>query len=99
MTELTGWWDVAQKIGSGAAFVLGIGIYFVWRAYTGEVKYSKERDRQTLEMLMKLTTVIDGMEKRDEKAAATHDETKRELLAAIGDLKETIVTHFARTRK
>ena len=96
MNDITSWWDIAQKVGSGAAFVLGVAVVYLWRAYLGEVKYSKERDKQTLEVLIKLTTIVEGIERRDDRTEIRHEETKKALLEAIADLKDTITNHFAR---
>ena len=91
---MTEWWDIAQKVGSGAAFVLGIGVWAVWKAYREEVTYSKDRDRQTLEVLLKLTKITEGIDKRDEMSERYQSDSKRELLEAIRDLKTTIIAHF-----
>ena len=81
------WWEVAKYIGAGATFVLGIVVWKLWPAYQSELQYSKQRDRETLDILSALTKVVQGNDLR-----AT--EAQREVLAAIERLSDTIHTHF-----
>lgn len=95
------WWDVAQKVGAGATFVMGVVLCFLWRAYqakdaqlTSEVAYSKERDKQTLTVMLELTTLIKGMDVRDSKSSDRLDAGVTAILSSISELKHTIREHF-----
>lgn len=85
---------MAQKIGSGAAFILGVGIIFIWRAYIKELDYSKSRDVQTLTVLTNLTVIVQGLEKRDNEFAIKQEQMSNSLLTAIGGLRELIMSHY-----
>lgn len=95
------WWDVAQKVGAGATFVMGVVLCFLWRAYqakdaqlSSEVAYSKERDKQTLTVIMELTTLIRGIDERDKKAASDGQMGTAEILKSIQELKSLVREHF-----
>ena len=108
MPELETWWSIAQKIGSGAAFVLGVGCWKIWAAYREELTYSKTRDRETLAVLSAIVESSKATERAtaagDEKVLTALTNHNRELLHAvngrqtsvlnaIADLKLTIQSH------
>jgi hypothetical protein len=97
--SISGWFDIAQKIGSGAAFVMGLGIVFLWRAYAAELKYSKSRDQQTLTVLLNLTKIVENLESRDKEFAVLHKESTNALLSAINGLKDLITDHYIKERR
>ncbi len=99
MTELTAWFDIAQKIGSGAAFVLGIGLIFLWRAYLQELTYSKQRDAQTLTVLLNLTNLMETNIERDKETAARAETNMTALLNAVAELRELVRSHYGARRK
>jgi hypothetical protein len=90
------WWDTAQKVGAGATFVLGIVVFVLARAYSdkdkalaSEVVYSKDRDKQTLTVMLELTALIRGIDQRDKETAGS----TAVVIAAIADVKATILQH------
>ena len=108
MPEIETWWSIAQKIGSGAAFVLGVGCWKIWAAYREELTYSKTRDRETLAVLSAIVESSKATERAtaagDEKVLTALTNHNRELLHAvngrqtsvlnaIADLKLTIQSH------
>lgn len=84
MPTFAEWFEIAKYIGAGATFVLGPVAVALWRAYQGEVTYSKTRDRETLTLLQTLSTRIDD----DSKSNA-------QILTAITDLRDLVVEHLA----
>ena len=87
MGNVSAWWDVAKYVGAGGAFVLGIVCWKIWQAYQEEVKYSKQRDRETL-------TVLAEMVKEDAALATKLDHNKDQVLSAVADLKSTVLRHM-----
>ncbi len=94
------WWDTAQKVGAGATFVLGIVVAFVWKAYLdkdkqlgAEVLYGKERDKQTLTVMLELTALIKGIDQQNKVDASVFQSGIASLLAAIADVKNTVIQH------
>lgn len=99
-------WDVAQKVGSGGALVLIVVVYYLGRAYqqkdaalTAEVAYSKDRDKQTLTVMLELTALIRGMDKRDADFNTAWSTGTASLMAAIVDVKNTIREHLNSCKK
>lgn len=95
------WWDTAQKVGAGATFVLGAVVVALARAYsekdkalTTEVAYSKERDKETLKVMLELTQLIKGIDQRDKDASGN----TAELLRAIADVKSCILQHLGNNK-
>ena len=93
------WLDVAQKVGSGTAAALGIGFIYLWKAYQIEIKYSKDRDNQTLTVLNKLTAVVERVEIRDSESHMLQKEHTATILEAITDLRSLILQHYLRSQK
>lgn len=94
------WWDTAQKVGAGATFVLGIVVAFLWKAYLDkdkqlgvEVAYSKERDKQTLTVMLELTSLIKGIDQQNKVDASVFAAGISSLLTAISDVKATVIAH------
>ena len=94
--QVNEWIDIAQKIGSGTAAVLGIGFIYLWKAYQIEIRYSKERDTQTLTVLNKLTSVVERSEMRDNEAHITQKEQTVTILAAVAELRQLVLNHYLR---
>jgi len=92
--SLPGWWDITQKAGAGAAVVLGPVIFYLWKAYQGETKYSKERDTQTLTVMLTLTKLIEDLNRKEDTASEKQEVMKVELLKAIGGLEAIIREHW-----
>ena len=86
------WWEIAKYIGAGATFVMGIVIWRLWPAYQAEIKYSKQRDRETLEIIGALTRVVSETEAR---ASTSH----QEVLIAIQRLSDTIHQHLLNKKR
>ena len=100
-TTINGWWDIAQKLGSGGALVLGVVIYFLARAYTekdkqltAEVAYSKERDKSTMTIMLELTALIKGMDQRDRDYEGKHHDGLQTLLKELLELKTLLKEHL-----
>lgn len=97
---LNGWWDIAQKVGSGGFLVSGVVVFFLAKAYdakdkalTAEVAYSKDRDKQTLTVMTEYTTLIKTMDARDVLSVSEAKSGTTSILKAIDDLKGTIMHH------
>lgn len=94
MSDVQSWFEMAQKVGSGAAFILGIGMIFLWRAYTKELEYSKSRDTQTITVLLNLTKIVENLEQRDRDFLVKQETTAAAVMVAINGLRELIVSHY-----
>lgn len=67
------------------------------KQFQSEVAYSKERDKQTLTVMIELTTLIKGIDTRDISSAKELDNGIKAVLEAVADLKNTIREHLPRT--
>lgn len=85
--ELSGWWTIAQNIGAGATFVLGVVVYCLWARLSGEWDYSRKRDKETLDVLNGINQLISS----GEREAETHAD---KLLAAIQLCQTTIIANL-----
>ncbi len=100
-TSIAGAWDVAQKVGAGGALVLIVVVIFLWKAYlakdkqlTDEVTYSKDRDKQTLTVMIELTALIRGIDKRDIDSAGANAVSTKELMTVLAEIKGLIKEHI-----
>lgn len=59
MNELSQWMELAQQIGVGGTFILGVACVFLWRTLRSEQDYLRVRDRETLDVVSNLTGVLD----------------------------------------
>lgn len=92
MDEVKSWWDIAQKIGSGAAFVLGLVSWKFWLRLQDEWEYQRRRDRETL-------TVLAEMVSAEKESFNVELRREDKVLSAIADLKATIISHTERERR
>ena len=92
--ELSSWWEIAKYAGAGATFVLGVVLWKLWPSYQDEVKYSKQRDRETLDVLVALTKVVNDAERRSSEVHNQNTEGIKAVLVAINRLSETIQNHL-----
>ena len=92
MDEVKSWWDIAQKIGSGAAFVLGLVAWKFWLRLQDEWGYQRQRDRETL-------TVLAEMVSAEKESFNVELRREEKVLSAIADLKSTILNHAERERR
>lgn len=97
-----GWWsflwDVAQKVGSGGFVVASVIIYKLWPSYQAELAYSKDREKQTLTVLLELTTLIRGLDAHDKDAVSRHVESTKTVMDAIGKLSSLIERHLEKSK-
>ncbi len=106
-TGLSGWWDIAQKVGGGATLAMGFGLWWMNRELgrrdavidkkdtdlKAEVQYSKDRDKQTLTVISELTAVVKAMDKRDSDGVSVTETNTTKILGAIADLRGVIIEH------
>lgn len=98
------WWEIAKLGSPVAVFIMGVAGIFLWRAYQGELQYSKSRDTQTLTALMDLTKVMENLEKQEDNLLRLHMESAKELsstmtvstdklLATLKDMADLLRSH------
>lgn len=87
-------YEIAKSFGAGAAFLLTVACYVIWNAYREELKYSRERERETLTVLSTLTNSLKDISKdgtlRDDKIL----EATKNILHLIESLQSTILRHL-----
>ncbi len=66
------------------------------KQFQTEVTYSKERDKQTLTVMLELTNLIKGMDSRDISNAKDYGIGLKAVLDAVMELKTMIRDHFPR---
>lgn len=57
--DIITWWEIAQVAGAGAAVVLGPLCFVLWRKVESDSSYIRNSDKQNLEVLLKLSNVLD----------------------------------------
>ena len=82
------WFQVANTLGVGVVFVLGIAVWKLWNKLEEEQGYSRQRDREMLSVLNDLTKVLE----MNKGQVAIHVES---LLVEIRHTKESILERLS----
>jgi len=83
MEEVKSWWGIAQQLGLGATFILGVAVVVLWRKTVDDQNYIRKRDMESLEVLNKLTTMLD-------KESAHSGQ----ILEAVKEARDDIIQHM-----
>jgi hypothetical protein len=106
-TSLSGWWNLAKEIGPGATLIMGICLFWMDKQMgkrddiikqkdsdlKAEVTYSKDLTAKQLTVISELTTLIHGIDRRDIDSVGAVDRNTDKILAAIADLKGSVIQH------
>lgn len=95
MDDMGGWglWtDIVQKIGAGAALVLGPITLQLWKAYEAANAYIRQSDKENLTILTGLSNAI----KQGDEAEKT---ARQELKQCIDQACERIISHINEDRR
>ena len=88
------WFDISQKIATGAVFVMGIVIYKVWNSYQKEIEYGKKRDEQTMKVLIPLSQVIADLQSDTKTDTQELQASVRSVEREIKELATLIRLHL-----
>lgn len=86
--ELEKWWSIAQLAGAGASLVLGPVVVALWRRNGADNTYIRNTNKQTLETLADMTSVI---RESDLSQKTRHTELIGKIEALSQTIREDIV--------
>jgi len=92
------WWEVAELAGAGAAAVLGVVTWKLWKRVDNDSEYIRAADKSTLLVLQELTKVLsenhNGAETRHEHLTHNLERAETAVLKAIEDSVRRINEHI-----
>ena len=97
MTEFSQWLSIAEKLGLGATFILGIACWKLWNVFNGEREYSRTRDKETLTVVSQLTKVLDNQQTSEvantEKILSHGNHNHEALIRSMASMLERMEKH------
>jgi hypothetical protein len=64
---------------SPIAILMGVGIYTLYKAYQDQIKYNREQDKLTADILSKLVPVVDGLKEGTLRTGVSLDRNLNEF--------------------
>jgi hypothetical protein len=64
---------------SPTLIVMGVGLYTLYKAYQDQIKYNREQDKLTADILSKLVPVVDGLKEGTLRTGASLDRNLNEF--------------------
>lgn len=87
LSLLSQWLDVAEKIASGAVFVMGVVMYFMYKEREADKAYMRETELSNLKILAELTTML-------KEGGSRNEERVQIILNSIKNATELIISHI-----